>query len=65
LMVSFVVVLVNSLILLFLKRVVQALSSSKTFPANDHKRCYLPFREILLQKRWHYFADPRAPPVST
>jgi len=64
LMVSFVVVFVNSLILLFLKHVVQALSSRKVFPAKDHKRLYLPFKEIILEKRWYYFPDPRAPPVT-
>lgn len=63
LMVSFVVVLINSLILILLKRVVQALSSTAKFPAREDKRPYPLFKEIILQKRWYYFADPRAPPL--
>jgi hypothetical protein len=62
LMVSFAVVLINSLILIFLKRVAQALSSPTTFPAKEDKRIYLPFKEIILQRRWYYFPDLRAPP---
>lgn len=63
LMVSFVVVLVNTLILIFFKHVVEALSSKATFPVKDAKRAYLPFKEILLEKRWYYFSAPRAPPA--
>jgi len=63
LMVSFVVVLINALILILLKRVVQALSSRATFPAKEDKRLYPAFKNIILQKRWYYFPDPRAPPL--
>jgi apolipoprotein N-acyltransferase len=62
LMISFVIVLINSLILILLKRVSQALSSRAKSPAKGDKRIYLPFKEIILQKRWYYFPDPRAPP---
>lgn len=63
LMVSFVVVLINSLILIVLKRVIQALRSHATFPAKDDKRPYPPFKEIILERRWYYFPDVRDPPL--
>ena len=63
LMVSFVVILINSLILILLKHVVQAISSRKTFPVKEDKRPYPNFKNIILQKRWYYFPDPRAPPL--
>jgi len=62
LMVSFLVVLVNSLILILLKRVVQALSSRATFPITNDKKLYFAFKEIILERRWYYFPDLRAPP---
>jgi len=63
LVVSFVVVLVNSLILIVLKRVVQGLRSRATFPAKEDKKPYASFKEIILQRRWYYFPDLRAPPI--
>lgn len=63
LLVSFAIVFINSLILLVLKRVVQALRSHTTFPAKDHKRLYPSFKDIILERRWYYFPDPRAPPI--
>jgi apolipoprotein N-acyltransferase len=63
LLVSFVIVLINLLILILLKRVVQALSAGKTFPAREDKRRYPTFKDIILQRRWYYFPDPRAPPL--
>lgn len=63
LLVSFVVVLINSLILVVLKHVVQALRSRATFPAKEDKRLYPSFKEIILQRRWYYFPDVRDPPL--
>ncbi len=63
LMISFVVVLINSLFLILLKRLVQALSSRKTLPVKEDKGLYPAFKHIILQKRWYDFHDPRAPPV--
>jgi apolipoprotein N-acyltransferase len=62
LMVSFLVVLINSLILILLKRVVQALTSRATFPGEDDTKPYFYFKEIVLQKRWYCTPSPRAPP---
>ena len=64
LVVSFLIVLINSLILILLKHVAQAARSHATFQAKDPKRPYPPFTQILFQKRWYYFPDPRAPPLS-
>ncbi len=63
LIISFVVVLMNSLILLVLKRVVQAISSRGTFPITNDKKLYFAFKEIILERRWYDFPDPRAPPL--
>lgn len=65
LMVSFVIVLVNSLVLLFLRQVVQALSTKAGHPARVEKPIYAPFKEILLEGHWHYYSDPRAPPLAS
>ena len=61
--VSFVVVLINSLILIALKRAVQAIRSRATFPSKDNERSYLPFKEIVLQRRFYYYPRRRAPPI--
>jgi len=63
LVVSFVVVLINSLILIILKRVAQALRSRSAFAAKDDKKPYPSFKETILQRRWYYFPDLRAPPI--
>jgi len=62
LMVSFAVVLMNSLILILLKHVVQALRSPATFPLKEDKRIYPLPEQIQLQRHWYRFAQPRAPP---
>lgn len=64
LMISFVVVLINSLILILLKHVIQALKTRDSFPKREDKRVYFPFKGITLQKRWYYFNDPRSPPIT-
>jgi len=62
LMISFIIVLINSLILIVLRQVVQALLSQGTLSISDDKRPYPPFKEILFERRWYYFPDRRAPP---
>ena len=65
LMISFVIVLANLLVLLFLRQVVHALRSKARLPARADKPAYLPFKEILLEGHWYYFSDPRAPPLAS
>ena len=65
LMISFVIVLVNLIVLLFLRQVVQALCAKTGLPARTDKPAYLPFKEILLEGHWYYFSNPRAPPEQT
>lgn len=62
LMISFVVVLINSLILIMLRHVVQALLSKTPLIFKDERKPYLCFKEILFERRWYYFPCPRAPP---
>ncbi len=61
--VSFFVVLINSLILIALRRAVQALHSRVAFPAKDDERHCLPFKETILQRRCYYYPRRRAPPI--
>ncbi|MFQ6008586.1 MAG: hypothetical protein ACE5K8_06490 [Candidatus Zixiibacteriota bacterium] len=63
LMVSFVVVLVNTLILIFVKRVVDVLRSKAIFPVKVVKQAYPPLKEIFVERRWYSFPDVRAPPL--
>lgn len=63
LMISFIIVLINSLILVILRQVAQALLSRGTLPIPDDKRPYPPFKEIILERCWYYFPDVRAPPL--
>jgi len=63
LMISFIIVLINSLILIVLRQVVQALLSCGTLSISDDKRSYPPFKEILFERRWFLFPDVRAPPI--
>ncbi|HWR83312.1 MAG TPA: hypothetical protein VN285_08415 [Candidatus Deferrimicrobium sp.] len=63
LMISFVVLVVNSLILMVVRYAVQAvLSGSTLFRENDTDVC-LYHRETLLERPCYYFPDRRAPPV--
>jgi len=64
LMISFIIVLINSLILIILRQVAQVLFSRGTLSIPDDKRPYPPFKEIILERRWYYFPDVRAPPLS-
>ena len=63
LMTSFVIILINSLILIILRHVAQVLHLRGTLSIPDDKRPYPPFKEIILERRWYYFPDVRAPPV--
>jgi apolipoprotein N-acyltransferase len=65
LMLSFMVVLVNSLVLMILKHAVQVLLSKSPLIIKADKKTYPPFREILLPTRWFSFPDMRAPPVAS
>jgi apolipoprotein N-acyltransferase len=65
LMISFVVVLVNTLLLIFFKRVVEALRSKVNYPIRVVKKAYPPFKEILRGRRWFSSPDVRAPPVAS
>lgn len=63
LMISFIIVLINSLILIILRQVAQVLFSRGRLSIPDDKRPYPPFKEIILERRWYYFPDVRAPPL--
>ncbi len=63
LVISFTVVLINSLILIFLKRVVRALLSIGTHLIKEDRRPYPPFKETILERRWYCFPHVRAPPI--
>ena len=62
LMTSFVVVVINSLILITLRRIAKVLLSNVPFAQEKEiKRCFA-FHEIILNRRWYYIPDPRGPP---
>ncbi len=63
LMISFVLVIVNTVILIFLRHVVQALLSGSPLIFKDERKICLGFKEILFERRWYYFPTPRAPPM--
>ena len=63
LMVSFVLLLINSLILVILKRVAQTLRSRATFPTEDDRRSCVSLKEAKPQRLWPHFPNPRAPPL--
>ena len=65
LMISFIIVLINSLILIILRQVAQVLLSRGTLSIPVDKRPYPPFKEIILERRWYSFPDVRAPPLSS
>jgi apolipoprotein N-acyltransferase len=64
LMISFVVVLVNTVILIFLRHAAQALLCKSLLVFKDKRKTYLSFKEILFETRRYYFPSPRAPPLS-
>ena len=64
LMVSFLIALINSLILIVIKQVAQALGTRAPFPIKADRKSYLPFKQIIIKRHWYYFPGPRAPPES-
>lgn len=60
--VSFVVVLINSLLLLTLRQIVRVLLSCDPHSIPAKKRTSPPFKEINFERRWYCYPDVRAPP---
>ncbi len=63
LVVSFIVVLVNWLILIVLGDVVRALLSGSALIIQDDNPPQLSFADLLPEKRWYYSLAPRDPPT--
>lgn len=64
LMVSFIIVVVNALILITVGRIARALSSCDTPEAPDKNRTCVTSITLLCERSWYYFPDVRAPPRS-
>ena len=62
-MVSFVIVLVNALILISVGCIAQALHSRDGHTIPDHNHAFVPFGELYLERNWYSFPDVRAPPT--
>ena len=62
--VSFIIVLINSLILLAIRQVVRAFCSKITFFSKDDEKCFPPSKEVILKKLYYYYPMLRAPPDS-
>jgi apolipoprotein N-acyltransferase len=60
--VSFVIVLINALILICFKRVVETLRCKAACASKILKKDYPPFEEILLERFRYFFSDIRSPP---
>ena len=63
LMVSFGVVLINSLILSVLERAVHATRSQAVFRTKHNTKTYPPFRQVAPERRRYHLVHPRAPPL--
>ena len=62
LLTSFIIILINSLTLMFLEYVKEKILNRKRLPtARDNKFCLL-FNEIILERSWYNFPDIRSPP---
>ena len=59
---SLVIVLGNSLILLIVRYLGQWIISRRELLIESNKKTYPPFDEVILERRWYYFPDVRAPP---
>jgi len=59
---SLVILLSNSLILLFLKYLAQKIFSLNTTILGCNKGTYLLLDEVILEERWYHFPDVRASP---
>jgi len=62
LMVSFIIVLINSLILIAIRHAVKAYCSETNFSLEDDKIHFSFFKEVILQKFHFYYPMLRAPP---
>lgn len=62
LMVSFVVVVVNALILISVRRIVRALHSHGRRSLPNYSRVKYSIEELFLERSWYCFPDVRAPP---
>jgi apolipoprotein N-acyltransferase len=62
LVVSFIVVLVNSLILVISQCLARGTRSCASCQTALDQRVYPLIESIVPELRWHYIADPRAPP---
>ncbi len=60
---SLVIVLGNSLILLFVRYVEQWVSSNENSVTESDKESYAPLDEVILERSWYYFPPPRSPPL--
>ncbi len=59
---SLVVILGNSLLLLIIRYLRQWMLSRTRLSTECNKKARSPVDEILLERRWYYFPDVRAPP---
>jgi apolipoprotein N-acyltransferase len=64
LMVSFVIVVVNALILISVRRIAQELQSRDSHTIPDHNYAFAPFGKLYLERNWYSFPDVRAPPTA-
>ncbi len=64
--ISFLVVFINSLILIVSESFVRASchGASLGIPGIDDQRFCPTLKEFILEKRWYYFLSPRAPPLT-
>lgn len=63
LMLSFSIVLINSLILMFIEHIGRRVFSKGKIRFAKEKQWYRQFKNIIIFKRWYHFLDPRAPPL--
>ncbi|MDH3892239.1 MAG: hypothetical protein OEV49_14270 [candidate division Zixibacteria bacterium] len=64
LMISFAIVIVNSIILIIIRHIADASLSRGILPSSDAERSLVSFKEIILERRYCIFPAPRAPPLS-
>lgn len=65
LMISFIIVFVNTLVLLCVNQVARALRARSGLSASADKPTYASFKVKLPDGHWYYYSDPRAPPEQT
>ncbi|MFH1373178.1 MAG: hypothetical protein ABII79_05220 [bacterium] len=64
LMISFVVVIANSLIVILLKELARVFKSGRALVFAAPRRSFPTFPHIHVQRRWYCFPDRRAPPLT-